>query len=399
MAISEDLLGLLPLFPGETELVIGERRDAWANEGVSIEDADEWVDVRTGSFFQMNTQGWVQEATRAYDLMGTEMVAAAFPIYSWGTYLDDLAAGYELERLAATAAKGIVKFTGPEGTVIPPGTLVGVAPSVPDASFKEYEVTAGGTIGVSGHIELEVTAIEAGLVTDAAAGQLIEILSTITSTGAVTVVNPEPIVGGTDPESDESLRARLIAVFGGRGSGNIRDYEIWSKEHAGVGMAIVIPVWNGPGTVKVIALTAAGQPVSAEVVEGLKLELDPVAGKGHGKAPVGHTVTVETATAVKVKVTGVIEFNSGFSLTGAAGTIAMEDILLEAIADYLATAQSGDEAVLQKVIARVAAFDAVHDLKEFKLNGAVANVGLTSTPAQIATLNTETSALTEGAVP
>lgn len=398
MAIAEDLLGLLPLFPEETEQTIGERRDAWANEGVSVEDADEWVDVRTGSMFQMNTQGWVQEAARAYDLMGTEMVAAAFPLFSWGTYLDDLAVGYELERLAATAAEGIVKFTGKEGTVIPPGTLVGVPPSVPDAAFKEYEVTIGGTIGVTGSIELAVRAIEAGLVTDAAAGQLTEILSTITSTEPVTVTNPEPIVGGTDPESDESLREKLLAVFGGRGSGNIRDYEIWSKEHAGVGDAIVIPVWNGPGTVKVIALTAAGQPVSAKVVEGLLLELDPVAGKGHGKAPVGHTVTVETATAVKIKVTAVVEFNAGFSRTGAGGTVAMEAIILEAVANYLSTAQSGDEAIVQKVAARIASFNAVHDIKEVKLNGSAVNIALTSTPAQIATLD-PTSVLTEGAVP
>lgn len=398
MAISEDLLGLLPLFPEETEQAIAERRDAWANEGVSAEDADEWVDVRTGSMFQMNTQGWVQEAARAYDLMGTEMVAAAFPLYSWGPYLDDLAAGYEVERLAATAAKGIVVFTGEEGTVIAPGTIVGVPPSVPDAAFKEYEVTVGGTIDNTGSIELAVTAVEAGLVTDAAAGQLTEILTTISSPGPVTAANPDPIVGGTDPESDESLRARLLAVFAGRGSGNKHDYEVWSKEHPGVGMAVVIPVWNGPGTVKVIALTAAGQPISAEVVEALKLELDPVAGKGHGKAPVGHTVTVETAAAVNVKVTGVIEFNEGFSLAGGGGTVAMKALILEAVSDYLSTAQSGDEAVLQKVIARVAAFDAVHDLKEFKLNGSATNVVLTSTPAQVATLD-PTSALTEGSVP
>jgi uncharacterized phage protein gp47/JayE len=398
MAIAEDFLGLLPLFPEETEQTISDRRDAWANEGVSVEDPDEWVDTRVGSFFQMNTQGWVQEAARCYDLMGTEMVAATFVLFSWGPYLDALAGGYEIERLAATPASGKVTFFGPEGTVIPLGTVVGVSPAVPDANLKEYEVTESGVIGASGEIELAVEAREAGLVTDAGTGQVTEILSAVESSGAVTVANAEPIFGGTDPESDEALRSRVIGAFGGRGSGNIRAYEVWAGEHPGVGKAIVIPVWNGPGTVKVILLTSAGQPVSGTVVAEVKAELDPVAGKGHGKAPVGHTVTVETAAAVNVKVTAVIEFNEGFTLTGAGGTLAMKEPILEAVAAYLSSVRSGDEAVLQKVASVIAGFDAVHDIKEVKLNGSAANVAIGSNPAKVATLD-PTSALTEGAVP
>lgn len=398
MAIAEDLLTLLPLFPAETETAIRLRVNAYANEGVSVEDAEEWVDVRPGSFFFLTTEGYVRELARGYDLMGTEVIAAAFPLYSWGTYLDDLAAGYKLERLAATAAKGEATFFGPEGTAIAAGTTVGVAPGVPDSNFKEYEVTEGGVIGVSGEIVLPITATEAGRVTDAAAGQVTEILSTIEAEEEVTVANGDPIVGGTDAETDEALRKRLLAVFGGRGSGNIRDYEIWGGEHAGIGIVIVIPVWNGPGTVKVIALTSKGQPVSAEVAEELQLELDPVPGQGKGKAPVGHTVTVETAVLVQIKVTGVIEFNDGFSLSGEGGTVAMEEILLDAVNDYFSTVRSGDEAVLQKAIARLASFDAVHDLKDVKLNGVAANVAIDSSPAEVAVLKGD-SVLTEGTVP
>lgn len=396
--ITEDSLELLPLFPEESESKIRERIDAFANEGVSVEEADEWVDVRPGSMFYINTQPYVMELARAYDLMGTEMVAAAFVLYSWGTYLDDLAASYLLERRAATPAAGVVEFTAEEGTVIPKGTKLGVPPSVPDSTFKEYEVTEEGTVGETGTIELPVVSIESGLVTDAAAGQVTEILSTIESTEEVTATNPEPLVGGTDPESDSSLRGRVLASFGGRGSGHIRDYGIWALEADGVGKAVVIPVWDGPGTVKVIALTEDGQPVSAEVVEALQLELDPVAGKGHGKAPVGHTVTVETASLKSIKVTAVIEYNEGYSNGGEGGTVAMEDILLDAINDYLVSVQSGDEVVLQKVSARLGAFDAVHDLKEVKLNGGTENVAIEDSPAEVAALDAE-SALTEGAVP
>ena len=76
MAVAEDLLGLLPLFPNETEAAIRLRMNTWANEGVSVEDHDEWVDVREGSFFQIVTEPMVRELARAYDLMGTESLAA-----------------------------------------------------------------------------------------------------------------------------------------------------------------------------------------------------------------------------------------------------------------------------------------------------------------------------------
>ena len=398
MPVAEDLLGLLPLFPGETEASIRLRFNTWANEGVSVEDPDEWVDVREGSFFQIVTEPMVREIARAYDLMGSEYLAAAFPLYSWGTYLDDLAAGYAVDRLAATKSSGTVTFFGPEDTVIPAGTVIGVAAAVPDAGFKEYEVTEGGTIDGSEEIDLPVESREAGFVTRAGAGQLTEILSTIEADEEVTVSNAEPILGGTDPETDESLRERLLAVFEGRGPGNVRDYEIWARSYGGVGMVTVIPVWNGPGTVKVIILTADGQAVSEEVVEGLQAFLDPVAGKGEGQAPVGHTVTVETAAAVPISVSATIEFADGYSLAGTAGTIALEDALLAAINDYFMAVQPGEEVVLQKVAARLAAFDGVHDIKDVELNGGTANVLLDDNPAEIASLDVEGTALAEGEV-
>lgn len=398
MAVTEDFLDFLPLFPLETEEAIRERWDAWANEGISTEDTDNWVDVREGTFFQLASEMGVKEAARIYDLMGTEYPAAVFPLYSWGEYLDDLAIGYTIERLAATPADGVVTFKGPNGTVIEPGTAIGVEAAVEDAPIKEYEVTEGGTIGISGEITLPVTAREAGKATDAAAGQLTLILSTIEAEGEVTVLNAEPIIGGSDPETDEALRERLLGVFDGQGPGNVRDYAVWARAYVGVGRVTVIPVWNGPGTVKVIVLTADGDPVSAEVVEGLKAFLDPVAGKGEGQAPIGHEVTVETATAVNIKITATIEFVDGYSLAGGGSTIAMKAALLEALADYVNSTQPGEEIVLQKVVGRLIAFDGVHDVANVKINTKAENFKLKSEPAQIGVLEEAGTVLTEGEV-
>lgn len=400
MPVTEDFLDFLPLFPLDTEETILERWRAWTNEGVSVEDVDEWVDVREGSFVHMALALGSREAARIYDLMGTEYPASVFPLYSWGEYLDDLAIGYTLERLAATPAGGIVTFFGPEGTVIEPGTVVGVEAAVGDTAIREYEVTDGGTIGdeAPGMVELEVVAREAGSATDASAGQLTLILSTITSEGEVTATNSDPIIGGSDPETDEALRDRLLSVFDGQGPGNVHDYEVWARAYVGVGRVTVIPVWNGPGTVKVIVLTADGDPVSPEVVEGLQAFLDPVAGKGRGQAPVGHEVTVETATSTNVVITAIVEFADGYSLDGTGGTTALEEALFTALADYVNSTQPGEEIVLQKIVGRLIAFDGVHDVGEVKINGKAENLALKDEPAEVGTLDEAESELIEGEV-
>jgi len=398
MAVTEDFLDLLPLFPLDTEAVVRARWNAWANEGLTPEDVEEWVDTREGAFFFIASEPGVREAARIYDLMGTEYPAAVFPLFSWAEYLDDLAAAYKVERLAATPASGEVTFKGPEGTVIAPGVVVGVEAAVEDAPIKEYEVTEGGTIGVSKEITLPVTARESGSATNAAAGQLTLLLSTIEAEDEVSVLNTDPIVGGTDPETDEALRERLLEVFQGKGPGNVHDYKVWARAYGGVGRVSVIPVWNGPGTVKVIVLTSDGQPVSAEVVEGLQAFLDPVAGKGSGQAPVGHTVTVETATSTDIKITAKVEFEEGYSLDGAASTIALEDDLLAALADYVTSVLPGEEIVLQKIVGRLIGFDGVHDVTEVKINGAAKNVALDDDPAEVGEL-AGTTELTEGEIP
>lgn len=388
MAIEPDFLDLLPLFPTETEDTIRARWQAWANEGLTVDDSDEWVDVREGGMFSIGTEGGIREVARVYDLMGTEFPAATFPLYTWGSYQDDVALGYRLERLAATPASGVVTFTGAVGTVIDPGFTVGVEGSIEGAKAKEYEVTEGGTIPGGGSIDLVVVAVAAGAATDAGAHQVTLPLSAPLSGAIETIDNAEPMIGGTDPETDEALRERLLAAFEGKGPGNIHDYEVWARAFSNdIGLVTVIPIWNGPGTVKVIILTAQGGVVPTEIVEGLKAFLDPVAGLGHGQAPVGHDVTVETATQVSVKVEADVTWADGYSADGEGGTIAMRAQLEAAVADYIRSEPPGGEVVLTKVIGRLVGFTAIHDVPTLKLNGSAANISLSDNPAEVGFLD------------
>jgi len=379
------LYDFLPLFPEETEEAVRARWRAWANEGLTPENVEEWTDVREGSFWYIATAPGIQEAARIYDLMGTEFPAAGFPVWAWGDYLDDHGATVRLERLAAVAAEGEVTFSGTDGIIIGAGTVVAVEPTTAEEEPREYEVQTGGTIA-GGEITLPVTATTPGSGGNAAAGAVTLPVSALP--GVTSISNADPIVGGTDPETDEALRERLLAAYEGRGPGTQRDYEVWARAYGGVGRATVVPLWNGPGTVLVIALTADGDPVSATVVDGLQGLLDPVAGTGAGDAPVGPTVTVTTAVAVNVDVDATVELEGGYSLDGAGGTVDLTAAITAAVRPYLEGVQPGSEIVLAQVAARIITVPGVHDVGGVELDGSPANLTLTSDPAQVANLGT-----------
>jgi uncharacterized phage protein gp47/JayE len=387
-SIEPDSLELLPLYPTETEADIRVRWQMWANEGLTPEDAEDWVDTREGNFFSIATEPAIRECARLYDLIGTELPASTFPLFAWGGYLDDLGTTYKVERLAATPAGGFVTFRGAPGTIIGLGFTAGVEGAIEGVETKEYEVTASGTIDESGEITLPITAITAGSLSNAASGQINVPLSSPASGEITALSNEDPVVGGTDPESDEALRERLLSVFQGRGPGNIFDYEVWARSYSNeIGIVTVIPIWSGPGTVKVVVLTAEGTPVSEEVVKGLKAFLDPVAGLGHGQAPVGHDVTVATATQVEVTVAAKVTYEPGYSATGTGGTVALGEQIEEAIADYIRSEPPGGEVVLNKVIGRLTAFVGVHDVSAVKLNTKAENIKLANSPkAEVAFL-------------
>lgn len=387
MAISvqpADSLEFLPLFPNETEDAILERMQEWANEGLDPEvDVDLWVDTREGSHWRTAVTPCARELARFYDMAGTEVPMSGFVVWAWGTYLDDLAAVWNVQRLAATPAEGVVTFAGAEGTVIAPGTVVGATPAEAEEEAPMFEVIVGGTIGEAETIDLAVRATVPGAEGDVGAGA---ITAPSTPLPGVTFSNAEETKGGTDPETDESLMTRLLEEFAGKGGGTVRDYVVWARERDGVGHATVIPVWEGANTVLVIITDPTGQPTSVETVELLQFELDPVPGHGSGKAPVGAAVTVKTAALLDVTIDATADFEQGYSLDGEGGTIALEGPMKEAVNAYVKTVQSGGEVVLSQVQGRMAVVPGVHDVGDVTINGEAENLAVSDNPPKVPTL-------------
>lgn len=113
---------------------------------------------------------------------------------------------------------------------------------------------------------------------------------------------------GSDVESDEHLRQRYIDnVTDIPYGGNCANYRTEIKQMDGVGNCKVIPVWNGPGTVKCIITNADYQEPSDQLVKQVQQAIDPTLdGYGIGIAPIGHIVTIVGAQHDPLNITAEI---------------------------------------------------------------------------------------------
>jgi uncharacterized phage protein gp47/JayE len=123
--------------------------------------------------------------------------------------------------------------------------------------------------------------------------------------GVTAVTNANPTTGGTDQETDAALLERLLEkVRTPATSGNVAHYLQWAKSVSGVGDAIVFPIWDGNGTVKVVVIDANKEPASAEIVSDVEDYIAEV-------RPIGATVTVVAATALDIDVVATLSLATG----------------------------------------------------------------------------------------
>lgn len=251
---------------------------------------------------------------------------------------------------------------------------------------------AANTTG--GKKTLAVSAVEAGVAGNVAAHQITLLRTGVT--GITGVDNAAATSTGTEIESDVALKKRLQTLFQGKGGGTIADYVDWVLNAgtfvpaaAGVGRVTVIPVWNGAGTVQVIIMDAFGDPMPASVVTAQQSYLDPVPGQGKGRAPIEHTVTVQTPASIAINVVGVTTFKPGYSLDGLSGTIALRQPIIDSIKAYIDALEAGDDVIYNHV--RAAFFvEGLLDVTGVTVNAGTADIAISTNPAQVAQPGTVT---------
>lgn len=259
---------------------------------------------------QQNTGSQVStyEGTFAYDVLASnsiefakqevereEMYKAAFAETASGDYLTLIAADHGVERKEATAAVGnvLVKGTG----TIPVGTLFQTEAGV------TFTTTTTTTTAVKNEATIPVKCTETGTVGNVAANTITVIPMSIP--GITSVNNPEAMADGFNAESDEDLYDRFhFHVTQPATSGNVNDYIEWASSIPGVGHVKVLPLWQGPGTVKVLVTDANGEPASPTLLNTVKAYIESV-------RPIGAEVTVVTPALFDLTIKLTVTSGSG----------------------------------------------------------------------------------------
>ena len=97
-------------------------------------------------------------------------------------------------------------------------------------------------------------------------------------------------------EVDDAFRARLLdKIRQPITSGNANHYVYWARQVPGVGAARCIPTWDGPGTVKVVVLSAAMADPDDALIADVRSYVET-------QRPVGASVTVSKAVPVDVTI-------------------------------------------------------------------------------------------------
>lgn len=139
-----------------------------------------------------------------------EIIQIFFPEWTYGEYLDMHARAAGLSRKSATAASGKLKVTGVEGTLIPKG-FVFSTPATAVTSNVEYATLEDAVIPGDSEertVYIDIQCTENGHVGNVPANSVTLMASPIG--GIADITNEDAITGGTDDETDEDLRQRIM---------------------------------------------------------------------------------------------------------------------------------------------------------------------------------------------
>ena len=245
----------------------------------------ELADTREGSYTNTLVSPVAYEMWKFYMALNA-VIPMVYIDEKSGIYIDKKAAHYGIERKPGTKAQAVVEIAGDDGTLIIAGKVFLTGDSLQYALDTDVVITDG-----LAHCSL--TAVENGEKYNVPAGAIFRQMQNQTG---ITRVESAAAIGGTDAESDTSLVNRYYDFLRRPPtSGNIAHYEKWAREIDGVGAAKVIPLWNGPGTVKVLIAGDHNQPVDAAIVESVTSHIEKV-------RPIGADVSVESASGHTINV-------------------------------------------------------------------------------------------------
>lgn len=226
----------------------------------------------------------------------------SFPQTAQGEYLDYHAQTRGITRSPATKASGALRFSASSAAfsncAIEAGTVAMTAGGV------KFETTERAVIGVGeSSVTVCAQAVEAGANGNVAAGQ-VRFLSVLPA-GITGCTNPEAFVGGSDMESDKSLRERIMESYKRLPNGaNAAFYEREAMGFPTVTAARAVGRARGIGTVDVYVATHSGAP-SAELLSEIAEALER-------KREIAVDVEVLAPTEMVVDISAELSVKSGY---------------------------------------------------------------------------------------
>lgn len=322
-----------------------------------LDDSPQDIDRRQGSVtWDLISPAAIQLA-RLYIDLDYVLTQGFVDTATDGAYIDYRASEYGIERKEAEKATGSVTFTGPIGTLIPAGTRV----STGGLSPLLFETTEDVTISSSGTAVANAVAVEGGAAGNVGAGAIRAVVGDLS--GVVTVTNDEPFAGGTDRESDDELRNRVLErARNPATSGNAAHYRQWALEVPGISDARVTPVWDGPGTVRVVLLADDKTAPDPSIIADATAHIE-------SQRPVGADVTVVGATEVPINISATLTLEDGYDVSDVQPAIEAN------IVEYLAGLAFVDDTVRYSKIANALLdVEGVLDYANLTVNGGTSNI-------------------------
>lgn len=190
--------------------------------------------------------------------------------------------------------------------------------------------------------------------------------------GIISITNPVKATGGTEEETDDELRERIMEAneqMDDSYIGNESDYKRWAESVAGIGTAIVVPEWNGPETVKIIVLDGNGEAANETLQKAVYNYIMSPESPLDRLAPPNTILTVSAPELVEIDYTiKSIELEDGY---------AQEEVLKDfktGLAKYYKTVNSEGEVKYNWVHSVLTNTPGVDDFEELLMNGGISNI-------------------------
>lgn len=269
-------------------------------------------DLSEGALIYDVTKPVAMEKAKMIEYELTLTMMMMFPQFAEGIFLDWHGTPIGVTRRPAVPSTVDVTFKGKENTLIPAGTQVSTVGDEKSSGII-FKTLKEAMIDETGVINVRAEAAEPGVIGNVPPESIQSLLRSIP--GVQSVINQEAATGGINTESDESFKSRIIDRHRNKPlSGSSKDYIRWAKEVPGVGEVIVLPLWEGPGTVKVLIADSNGDLASPELIASVQQHIAPDEDLGGGLAPIGAKVTVATLKRKVIYLSFSVELQDGYEL-------------------------------------------------------------------------------------